>query len=332
MSLSAELGALLTAALRSRADSVGELAQLVGASAEEVTPALRELAELGFLSVTNDTITYRRPDVAIADFTRARIESASTGLRRLRGETDGMLGMLPGLLQSWQMGEAEDHSLEVDVLHGPYAAADIWRLQYSREIPAVSDVMMPDTSRLFTAKQEHQSTFWKTRAGMPIRVRLIMSVSDATHPDAADRVNAELEAGVQIRMHPNPPSWLWITDHETVGMPLEWGQGWPTSVLAVRSVAIAAQVSWIFDRVWAESVPVASVDHSWGAVLELMSRGMTMESATLALGMAPRTGRRRIAEAMKHFGADTHFALGAAWARAERRRSRVAPQRASNLQ
>lgn len=306
---------ILTIALRSRCASVPQLVELTGATIEQVTSAVAELAELGFLSLTNDVITYRRPDVAIADRAERALGQARQELDSSLSQTQHILGTLPGLLQAWDLGQTEEHSLQFDVLHGPYAAADIWRLQYSREVPLSSDVMMPDTAPLFANKAEYDSSFWATRAGEDIKVRLIMSTADASHPAARERVQGEIDNGVQIRMHPKPPSWLWITDGDTIGMPLHWGQAWPTSVMATRSAPIAAVFNWIFERVWEESVPVGEASQTWDPILRLMSEGMTMAMATQALGLAPRTGRRRVADAMAHYGTDTPFSLGAAWAR-----------------
>ena len=45
-----------------------------------------------------------------------------------------------------------------------------------------------------------------------------------------------------------------------------------------------------------------------------MRRGLTLDAASRQIGVNPRTGRRRIAAAMSHYGVSTLFALGAAWA------------------
>lgn len=306
---------LLSIGLHSRCDNIPRLAELAELDIETTTTMVTELAGLGFLSVTNEVITYRRPDVAIADRTEKALAEGRRELDSALSNTQQILGTLPTLLQAWELGQTDGHSLQFDVLHGPYAAADIWRLQYSREVPLVSDVMMPDTAALFSNKLEYDSSFWAGRAGDEFRVRLIMSTADATNPAARERIQGELDNGVQIRMHPNPPSWFWIADGETVGIPLNWGEKWPTSVMATRSAPIGAALSWIYERVWEEAVPVGETPQAWDPMLKLMSKGMTMASATEALGLAPRTGRRRVADAMAHYGADTPFSLGAAWAR-----------------
>ncbi|PTR24153.1 hypothetical protein C8K36_108166 [Rhodococcus sp. OK519] len=309
-----ELTQLLKTAMSSRADNITELAELTGHTHQDTETDVAHLETLGFLSITNGTITYRRPDVTVADLSRNILTGLARDLDDTVARTEGVLGTLPGLLQAWAQGNSDEQSLAIDVLHGPWAPADMWRLQLSRIVPSVSDVCMPDTSALFTVQPEYQASFWAQRAGQKIDVRLIMSITDATNPASRERVRGELDAGVQIRMHPKAPSFFWITDHDTVGIPLEWGQSWPTSIMAIQSPALAAILTWIYDRVWDEAVPVNGQEHPWESMLELMSAGMTMDSASHALGLTARTGRRRVADAMDHYGASSQFSLAAAWA------------------
>ena len=303
----------LATALHNRAETAQQLAELTGLPLATVQAQLDAVERAGFVVVTNGIITYRRPETVASDASAAIADTLSDTLRTSMESVRALLTTIPPLLQAWENGE---NRLPIEVVHGPYASADIWRSQSSRGVPAVCDVMMPDTTLLFNALPVHQSAFWSERSGEPMRVRLLMSTTDATNPLAQERINAELAAGVDIRMHPNLPSWCWVTDHETVGIPLVWGQRWPSSVMAVRSPSIAALVSWIYERVWQESVPAGEnrASHEWDALLSLMNRGMTMDAASLSLGLAPRTGRRRVAKAMEHFGATSQFSLGAAWA------------------
>lgn len=304
---------LLDAALRSRVTNVRELAELTGRELDVTVQLVEQLEELGFLSVTNELITYRRPDTAVAVLTETLLATLTSNMNANMAQAQGMLATVPRLLEAWSAGATDAHSLHIDVLHGPWAPADMWRLQFNRSVPRVSDVCMPDTSALFEGPVEYMSAFWERRAGYSLDVRLIMSLADATNPNGAARVLGELDSGVQIRMHPKPPSFFWVTDHDTVGVPLEWGQAWPTSVMAIQSPALAAILTWVYDRTWNEAVPVLEQVHPWEPMLKLMSQGLTMDSASHALGLTPRTGRRRVADAMAHYGTSSHFSLGAAW-------------------
>lgn len=307
------LGHLLSA-LRSRATGVGELATQLGLDRSTTLACLADLETWGLLSVTGEVITYRRPETALADLTIKMLDEVNGSVASTMAKASSALASLPQILQAWDRGVNDDHQIQVEVTHGPWAPADMWMLQMSRKVPRVSWVCMPDTAALFEVLKEYQSSFWADRAGEPIEVRLLMSVTDACNPDAQDRIQGELDAGVEIRMHPNPPSFFWTTDHDTVGVPLEWGQSWPRSVMALRSPVLAGMASWAFDQIWHQSLPVRSGAHRWEPMLQMMNRGLTMESASIQLGLSTRTGRRRVTEAMNHFGVDSHFALGAAWA------------------
>jgi len=314
---------LLDVALRNRAGTPRDLAYLAGLDESDVArPGSTRSTELGFLSVTNDTVTYRRPDSAVAGYTEALVDRLATDVDASLRRAQSALGLIPGLLQAWMEGTTESHSLHVDMLHGPWAPADMWRLQFSRRIPEVSNVCMPSTAALFAPQQEYQAGFWADRAGSRIDVRLIMSVADATHPLARERIQLELDAGVRIRMHPAPPSFFWITDDDTIGIPLSWGEAWPTTVIGIQSPSLAAVLGWVYERLWTEAVEVdvdagAGADQPWDPMLRLMNQGYTMEAASAALGLAPRTGRRRVADAMAHFGTSSHFSLGVAWGAAQ---------------
>jgi hypothetical protein len=50
-----------------------------------------------------------------------------------------------------------------------------------------------------------------------------------------------------------------------------------------------------------------------------MNSGATLEAASRALGISERTGRRRLSEAMSHFGVGSMLELGVAWATARSR-------------
>ena len=329
---------VLDTALRSRPETPRAFAELTGRAESDVREDLAQLERLGFVSVTNDVITYRRPEAAAAGLTEAVLGRGSEQLAGALAETQDVLGAVPGLIQAWAEGTAAAPNLQVDVAHGPWAPADMWRLQFTRRVPEVCDVCMPDTSALFAPQSEYQAAFWEARAGHRVRIRLLMSLADATNPAGADRVMGELASGVEIRMHPNPPSFFWITDHDTVGLPLTWGETWPTSVMAIQSPTLAAVLTWVYDRVWGEAIPVESLlqtangsaGQPWDGMLRLMNQGLTMDVASASLGLAPRTGRRRVADAMAHFGVSSQFSLGAAWRAAQLTAQSASPSSAGS--
>ena len=66
--------------------------------------------------------------------------------------------------------------------------------------------------------------------------------------------------------------------------------------------------SWLFERLWERAVPARSESAAWDSLLMLMDGGATLEAAARALGISERTGRRRVSEAMDHFGVSSMLA------------------------
>lgn len=309
-----ELADLFNIALRGRVGTLAELAEITGRTEAETETDIDRLESLGFLRHRDGALIYRRPDTTVADVTRRILARLSHDLDSTVTRTQDALGALPRLLQAWDHGDIDSHNLPIELVHGPLSATEMWDRHTARGVPQSSLVCLPDASHIFAVHHEQQTpSFWAENPGPDRDIRLLISTKDATSSIGRDRVVLELAAGSQVRMHPNPPSYFWITDHETVGIPLAWGEGWPSSLMAVSSPALAATLTWIYDRLWDEAVPVTGTAHPWDPMLKLMSAGMTMESAAHALAMTPRTGRRRVADAMAHYGASNHFSLGAAW-------------------
>ncbi|MGC0365579.1 hypothetical protein ABH922_003563 [Rhodococcus sp. 27YEA15] len=318
MNRTIELAELLDLALRGRIATVAELAAVTGRSAVETERDVSQLEYLGFVSVADGTISYRRPDATIADVTQRILTGLTRDLDDGIAKTHGILKTLPTLLQAWQHGDTDVHGLPVDVMHGPLAAADMYQSQACRSTPRASYTCVPDTTPLNTVLGETgPGSIWDENSGTDHDIRLIVGTAAANTELGRTGLGCEVNAGSQVRMHPNPPSFFWILDHGSIGIPFEWGQARPGSIMSVRSPELAAVMTWIFHRIWEESVPVVAHDrrweHPWDPILKLMNTGQTMESASLALGLTSRTGRRRVSDAMRHYGVSSQFSLGAAW-------------------
>jgi len=304
---------VLRIGLRSRAATVGELAELVGRDPDDVRDHLVGLAERGYLELRGDQIVYDVPDRAVARLVRHATEALGADVaERLRGMAE-VLDELPALTSAWNATERAGELFDVEVFHGPSAVTDLWHVLVERQPLRRTDVMLPDASPIFVADPAMQKV-WHDVIRMPgNRARVLARVADATHPDAAERLGQELAAGVEIRLLPEPPSWFWVADAEVVALPMAWGETWPTSVMAVRSPAVAGLAQWMFEGLWRRAIDVAGDDHGWDPLLRLVQTGVTLETASRMLGISERTGRRRLSDAMEHYGVNNMLALGAAW-------------------
>jgi hypothetical protein len=303
---------LLAIGLRARPRTVAELAELALAGVEETRAGLEELAREGYLRLYGDEIRYTAPDEAVAGAVRQRAEQIQGELAERLADLSTIVAQLPALARDWETGGAPG-VLDVEVFHGPSAVTDLWHeLVADRDLRRTS-VVLPEGLRLAVADPDMQATWHDVISREGHSARVIVRLADAAHPEAAERIGQELAGGVDMRVLPAPPSWFWVADDEVVALPLEWGEGWPTSVMAVHSPAVAGLAQWVFDQLWTLAVPVWNGAASWDPLLRLMSGGATLEAASHALGISDRTGRRRLSDAMDHFQVANLFALGVVW-------------------
>ena len=302
--------AILVLALRTRAASVDALVEASDLPRDQVVTTIAELQRRGLIQVQGEVVSYRSPAATVAEYLRGELERASAHLDHTVAEAQGLLTSLPALIQDHS--DDGDGTLAIDVVRGPWALADVWRKYSTPTVPSKVWVCMPDTAILAAANIEHEKSFWAARQGPDVDIRVLMNVA---HSHTAGHLANEKAAGTQIRLHTNPPSFFWITGDDIVMIPLVWGDPTPNAVMAVKSAAIAHVMRWVFEHLWSESSPVRDDEAPWDSMLAMMSAGQTMESASRALGLTARTGRRRVEGAMKHYGVTGQFALGAAWAR-----------------
>ena len=307
---------LLAVALRTRAGTVSELAALAVREEAVVRHDLAQLEAEGYVVLRGDHLRCAAPAAVVAEVVRRRADGLADDLVAGLAGLAEIVGRLPSLAEEWETAGPGHPAWDVELFHGPEAVVDLWHARQAREVLRRTDVVLPDATGLFVADQAMQQVWHEASRGEGRHARVIASIADATHPDAQERIAQELAGGVQIRLLADPPSWFWVADATTVALPLTWGERWPTSVMAVRDRSVAAMAHWLFERMWERAVPVHSGGAGWHALLALMSSGATLEAASRALGLSERTGRRRLSEAMSHYGVGSMLELGAAWATA----------------
>jgi hypothetical protein len=316
---------LLATGLRSRASSVQELAGLGRRDEGSVRADLRELERHGYLTLSGDRIKYADLPGALAGDVTARADDLLARLTGLVGELTGVAGGFPEVVRAWTVGQRPGALAEIEVFHGESAVTDLWHHLLGRHALRRTDIALPDASSLFVADPGMQATWHEVIGADGNRARVLASLRDGTHPEAQARVGEEVAAGLELRLMPRPPSWFWVADETIVALPLQWGEEWPTSVVAIHSRSVAGLASWAFEQLWDQAVPVgdddAGDDVDRDRLLRLMTNGATLEAASRALGISERTGRRRLAAAMDHYRAPNLLALGVAWGRRSRRQA-----------
>jgi hypothetical protein len=303
--------ALLELMYRSRPETVAELASTAHADEGETADAVARLVRRGAIVVRGDTIVYPTPAMWTADVVEREMRLLLRAAGGAASRVEALLADLPALLRHWTVGEASGDLVPIFVRHGPQAAEDLWYETAQTESDAAWAVL-PDLGRYVQSDDTRASRFAEAFAARR-SVRALVPRSMAEDPRLVAIAERYAAVGVEFRLHGDLPSWFWV-DGEVLALPMEWGEGWPASVIGVRSSALAELGRSLFRELWHRGEPIGGVQPQWAPLLALMKQGVTLDAASRRLGINPRTGRRRIAAAMDHYGVSTLFALGVAWA------------------
>jgi hypothetical protein len=303
--------ALLDLVYRGRPATVADLVALSHLPSPDVRAAVARLEERGLVARHDDRLTYPHPVQWITDAVSAEL----AGIRRRAdssiAQVEDLVAALPDLLRQWSVGETASELVPVVIRHGPRAAEDLW-YDTARHVGGTAEAVYPDVTRFLTTDRERAERFARAFAGKSA-VRAIVPTAVRDEPRLMALLTGWADAGVQFRALDDPPSWFWVDD-DMLAVPFEWGEGWPTSVLSVRNEALAHVARTLFDELWRRGERLEANVRTWTPLLRLMRQGHTLDASSRMLGINPRTGRRRVAAAMEHYGVSTLFALGVAWA------------------
>lgn len=303
--------ALLGLVYRGRPETVAELVGMSHRPASEIEPGVQRLAERGLVVRVGERLSVPHP----AEWTADRVSADLAALRRSSEDAiarvDELVSQLPSTLRQWAVGEVASDLAAIVTRHGPMAAEDFW-YDVARTAGGATEAVFPALDRFRETDPERAARFARAFADKDL-VRAILPASIRDDPLLMSVTERYAAAGVQFRTLVDLPSWFWI-DGDLLALPVEWGEGWPTSVLGVRNRALADAARSLFEQLWTAAAPLTAPVFPWTGLLQLMRQGVTLDAASRTSGINPRTGRRRIAAAMDHYGVSTLFALGVAWA------------------
>ena len=301
---------LLELIYRSRASTVAELALVGHIDETEAAARLARLEDEGAVTVREGVLTYSHPATWAAGVVEGRTRALRESTTAATEQIASLVAELPAMLRHWSVGEVSDDLAPVFARHGPNAAEDLW-YDTSRESTGSAWAVFPSVERFLTSDPGRAARFGHAFAGKN-SVRALLPRATLADPRLVAVAQRYAAVGVEFRVLDDLPSWFWI-DGEILALPFEWGEDWPTSVLGVRNAALAGLGRALFEQLWSRSEPLGDPVHTWTPLLQLMRQGITLDSASRTLGINPRTGRRRVAAAMAHYGVSTLFALGVAW-------------------
>lgn len=303
--------AVLELIYRSRPATVAELASIAHRDEDELIEVLETLRARGAVGVRDGVLEYPHPSAWTAELVERETRALRESTYDAAGRIESLVAELPGMLRHWAVGEASGDLVPLLSRHGPRAAEDLW-YDTSHESAGSAWAVLPDVSRFLHGDPERAARFARAFAGKK-EVRGLVPRSADDDPRLLALAEHYSSIGVSFRLADELPSWFWV-DGDLLALPYAWGVVWPTSVLGVRNAALADLGRALFEELWRRADPIGAATQPWTPLLRLMREGVTLDAASRTLGVNPRTGRRRVAAAMEHYGVSTLFALGVAWA------------------
>ncbi len=177
-------------------------------------------------------------------------------------------------------------------------------------------------ARLEALPEEEQSIQREAQA----RGVCYRSITDTTFlalPGAIARIRYDMEGGELIRVVPELPIKMMLTDHRIAIVPLEL-QRPDGPLLLIRSSPLLDALYSLFQILWESSTPMSlkglmnpetavsdlKLSEKTKNLLTLLAAGLNDKNAAALLGIAPRTYDRRIKELMKDLNVRTRFQAG----------------------
>lgn len=306
------LDPLLQRVLVTRPATVAELAELAGSIGWRVEDALGALEELGLAEHDGD-------DLVIADPLQALVERAARSVEAQRqaiDETSALLAALPRLVARGSGRVSVEDGMIGAVIRGHDAVWEGWWEASAGRAPRRPGVVTPDAVMLRGQVLDDIERVAADFVERGFHMRVILDIEECFGADGGIEpwLQAQLDAGVEVRAMTDPPSWFYVDDGVMGGVPLTWGQGNPAGMVVLNPSPLLELAAAFFESLWTAAIPIGRPEPGWERVLRLLSIGRTDKQIADALGIGLRTVRRRIAEAMDELDAPTRFELGVAWA------------------
>jgi hypothetical protein len=312
---------LLAVAYRARPHTVAELAALLEPdAAATLEQSLRVLRDAGFLRLEAGRLEFESVYAAFIAASEARIAR----LQADTAQTVAMMEALPHLIRNWDLGEAEQgasHPLAARLVHGTEHHWATWQRHLAERTPERPSWVLPDLRALredFPWVAADVSADPEGGSAAARRARVIVRPADLEDAANHELVAVSAALGVEVRVLDDLPGWFYVDDSHLAGLPVTWGESWPTTMVLIETPPVIAALNHVFESLWRRAVPAVAVEPGWEPVIRLVAQGMTDEAVARFLGLDVRTVRRRVADAMEELGASSRFMLGAAW---ERRRA-----------
>ncbi|QKW06893.1 response regulator transcription factor [Streptomyces sp. NA04227] len=152
-----------------------------------------------------------------------------------------------------------------------------------------------------------------------IRVRRLHLQRHALSTDAVVHFEAALESGVEVRLAPVVPMYMFIADTSMAVLPLAPDE--PEEGMAVlRGATLVRSPLALYEHLWQQATPFTpgvpgrdqvELTEEQIAIVRMLAEGVKDGKIARSLGISVRTVSRKISDLMHHLGVSSRFAAGA---------------------
>jgi DNA-binding CsgD family transcriptional regulator len=293
--------------------TVGDLHRRLGGPVAEVDRVLASLVELDLVRVTGDRLRAVDPQVGLtALIARREAEMASC-----RHELERGRAAAASLAAEFDAGSRAHLDGALDVTHGADAVRARIAALVSQARTGVMSLTLPRSGYLDPLALPRRGDLAGPAAG--VRFRTVVADRARLDPLILRHLHGIAGDGVEVRTAPSVPMSALVVDSVTVMVPLAPAASrHRVGAVVLRLPSVVATTVELFERVWAEAIPLDEAagggdapDERELALLELMLAGCTDETAAGKLDVSVRTVRRMVSDLTERLGARGRFQAGA---------------------
>lgn len=298
------------ALLRQPGQTLAELADLLLIRRELMQTAVAELYAQGFITQAAEPaprLFPTPPDIAVEALLnehQAQLQRARAGIAELERER---------VQAPTQRPVVEVIDSDMEAKRQPYSQS------LERATREVLCLVRPPFMVSAPGARESIRTAARRRG---VRFRNIVHPETLSMPGWREVLRADIEDGEEVRLSPNIPFKLIVTDRDLGLLPLEAGN--PTGpVLLLRQSAVLDALCRLFESLWASAVPISfRADGSIGlgsaqsfspqldALVSLLAGGVNDKAVAERLGISERTLMRRMDLLYQQLNAKSRFQAG----------------------
>lgn len=213
----------------------------------------------------------------------------------------------------------------VEVISGPDAVARCGQQLLRRAKDAIRGIDAPPYAQ---ASEGGQISSTENIIDRGIRRRFIHERSMLRVDGQAEQIERGVAAGEEVRIFPNVPMKMILSDDDLGLIPLRATPRVLDSCILVHPSSLLDALSTLFEMLWAQAQPFAVVSASSEEtgddpplsdverrIVSLLAHGLSDEAIARQLGIGYRTVQRRIQELMARLSATSRFQAGVLAAR-----------------